>query len=53
MNFVGYFSKTFWVFYGDINIMGDANNLSAQQKLAIAISFLNKLEEKILLCKSD
>jgi hypothetical protein len=29
----------------DINIMGDANNLSAQQKLAIAISFLNKLEE--------
>jgi type III restriction enzyme len=31
----------------DINITGDGGNLSAQQKLAIAISFLNKLEVEI------
>jgi hypothetical protein len=30
-----------------INITGDGGNLSAQQKLAIAISFLNKLEVEI------
>lgn len=31
----------------EINIAGDVSNLSTQQKLAIAISFLNKLEAEI------
>lgn len=31
----------------EINILGDADNLSSKQKLAIATSFLNKLEAEI------